>query len=389
MTRGHSTHRAANRQRPYLVSVDEIARGLEGRVLELVQSQWQLDGQIDGNNFVACNPLRLDRSPGSFMVGIDGPYRGLVRDFASGQSWSLLQFTAEHAFAGDIGAAIKWAKGWLGLDGQDAKALQVTRRAIAADQSAAQGEARAKAERTRRLAHRRYLEATADLRDTPVDRYLLGRGIDIRAFDFPLGSLRYHPALWNEESGQSWPAMVAAIVNSEGQHIAAHRTWLQVHDDGSVTKAPLAKAKKVLGASRGGLIRLWAGRTIDPDTGEIRKGRKLALCKGGVTLELTEGIEDGLSVALAMPEARVCAGISISNVQSLKVPPQVDCIAFWRDNDAPGSEADHGFQKVVQNIRAQGKRVRIVRPPAAFKDINAFLQSLRRAGGGHQPEQEE
>jgi hypothetical protein len=71
-------------------------------------------------------------------------------------------------------------------------------------------------------------------------------------------ALRFHPALWNEETQRHWPALVAAIVDPEGQLTAVHRIWLAPDGSG---KAPLRDRKMTLGRYAGGVIRLWRGAT--------------------------------------------------------------------------------------------------------------------------------
>jgi hypothetical protein len=368
----------SGQERRHLHSVDEIAEMLRARMLDLVEA-WQLQGQVDGNDFVCCNPLRADRKAGSFRICVRGSHAGLIKDFASGERWSALGFTAQLWFRGDQVEAIKWAKGWLGLDGTDPDALKKTRRAVevAAERVA---EADDQAEQKRRRAYARFLEATADVKGTPVERYLLGRGLDLGRLPFPTGAIRYHPSLWNQESGRRWPAMVAPIVGADGRFLAAHRTWLDVRSDGHVTKAPLDRPKKVLGRYAGGTIRLWHGLRVDPKTGEIRKGVPLAKAKPGAWVDMTEGIEDGLTVAIAEPELRILVGVSVSNWGSIKLPDQVEGVCLWRQRDPPGSEAERGFNRVVENFVNQGKRVRLVLPPEGAKDANEVVQQ----GAGEQ-----
>lgn len=362
-----------SRPRPQLVPIDAIVDMMRARILDLV-ALWKLQGHRDGHDFVAYNPLRNDRSLGSFKVAIDGPYKGMVKDFAGADAtWSPLSFTAELWFGGDQSKALKWARAWLGLDGTDPESLTKTRAAVEI-QDKRQKDHEGKIARTRAYAKRLYLSGSDQVIGSPVDLYLQGRGIALARFPFPVRCLRYHPALHNGESDRAWPAMLAPIVASTGDFLGVHRTWLEVQGDGSVRKAPLEDAKLSLGTYRGGLIRLWNGIRVEPDTGEILAGRKLREEKAGAAIALTEGIEDGLSVALAFNELRVAAGVSLSNMIHLQLPDVIGAVEFWRQNDTPGSQADKDFRKVAEHQAAQGKRVTIVRPPAGVKDANDALR---------------
>jgi len=355
----------------FLHSVDDIVDMLRARIRDLV-GEWGLRGHEDGHDFVAYNPLRVDASLGSFKVALEGEFQGMVKDFSGGYARSPLGFSADLWFGGDNVKAIKWARAWLGLDGTDPNALQKTQAAIARPEKKRDyfKEGRDK----RNAAYAMFLAASTELVGSPVDLYLKGRGVDIEKLPFPIRCVRFHPSLNNGESRRAWPAMVAPICDNAGNFLAAHRTWLEVQSDGSVKKAPLEDPKLTLGKYRGGLIRLWNGIRVDGETGEILPGRKLRQEKRVDWIDLTEGIEDGLSVALAYNDRRVAAGVSIGNMIHLQLPEVIAGVRFWKQNDKPGSQADEDFQKVVDNQRAQGKRVQVVRPPEGVKDVNDVLR---------------
>lgn len=368
-----------------LHTIDQIVDMMRARLEDLIAGPWALRGHRDGRDFVCPSPLRADRHAGSFRVCLSGSYRGMVKDFASGETWTPLSFTAALMFGGDNGQALRWARAWLGLDGTDPAAIRQTRAAV--ERAAALSDDDEGAEKNRALAHRRYLEAVADIRDTPVDGYLLGRGLDVRRLPFPLGALRFHPNLYNAESKRRWPAMVAAIVGADGKFLALHRTWLEVRG-GIVVKAPLDTPKKALGSYRGGTIRLWAGINVDRETGEIRKAPPMRTAPAGTGVDITEGIEDGLSVAIAVTEARVLVGVSLSNMGGIALPACVTDVTLWGQNDPPGSPAERQFARVVEHFIGQGRRVSVARPPDGFKDPNEWVQKMaqqeheaRHAGG--------
>jgi len=365
--------------RPHLHTVEEIVDMMRGRMRDLVQA-WGLQGRYDGNDFVCLNPLRADRKAGSFRVCVRGSHQGLVRDFAGGQNWSPLSFTADLMFGGDNAQALRWARAFLGLDGADPDSFQRTQAAVRQREAAPPPDEEAEAKR--RAAHAIWLEARADVAGTPVERYLRGRAIDLRRLMFPVRSLRFHPGLRNAESGRDWPAMVAAIVGADGQFLSVHRTWLEVRPDGTVRKAPLEHPKKTLGRYAGGTIRLWRGHTTDKQTGEVRQGRKLSDPKLDGWCDITEGLEDGLSVALACPDARVLVGVALASMAAIRLPPGIEGVNLWQQNDPPGSPAEKAFGRVVENFHQQGKRVRLCRPPAGFKDANEALQAAIAAEQG-------
>lgn len=382
---------AARRRRSFgrrdIVSLDEIGDGLRGRINELVV-EWGLTGEWRGNEFVARNPLRADNSLGSFRIcGAGHGEQGMIKDFAGNVgsargATSPLRFTADLWFSGNMGEAVKWAKAWLGFDDTDPASIakrQAHAAEISRDQERKAQQRAEMAQKTRAYAARLWVSASPELRATPVDRYLLGRGIDLRQLDFMPGAIRFHPALNVQETGGTAPAMLSIIGDAAGNPLmAVHRTFLMVHEDGRVTKAPLTDAKKVLGRFRGGFVSIQKGSVRDPDTGEIRKNKPLSQCKEPVWVDITEGIENALSVAIADHTLRVIAAVSLSNMGNIKLPPIVAGVRLWRDNDAPGSEADKAFAQAVESFRRQGKAVRIARPPEGIKDVNDVLRGERK-----------
>ena len=56
--------------------------------LPTLVARWLPDGHRIGREWVCRNPRREDRRPGSFRVVLNGPKKGLWKDFASGEGGS-------------------------------------------------------------------------------------------------------------------------------------------------------------------------------------------------------------------------------------------------------------------------------------------------------------
>ncbi len=128
-------------------------------------------------------------------------------------------------------------------------------------------------EKARKAAYAVWNRATAIRLDGPVDRYLALRGIDIRPIAaasrfIMLREIEAHP--WTEQlADKSWftlhkgPAMIAAVLRADGTFGAVHQTWLDAaQPNGKLELPPTADgrerpSKKVLGAKKGGAIRLF------------------------------------------------------------------------------------------------------------------------------------
>lgn len=363
--------------RPGEPTTDQIAELLRARMHEL-PAAWQLQGERQYADFVCLSPFRKDGRPGAFRICVEGSHRGLIKDYATGETWGALRFTAQLWFRGDMGQAVRWAKGWLGLDGTDPDALRKTR-AAQADVVRRDEQAEAKAERIRRAAQAIYLASSPAVLDTPVDAYLRARGVDLARLPFAerwFRGVRFHPELPNKESGRPWPAMVAAIVGGDGAFLGVHRTWLAPGPNGRWGKAPLDEPKLSLGRfrERSGLIRLWGGVRTDPETGELRRLPRWRDMKPGAEVDAAEGIEDALTVATMLPERRCVAGVSLDNLVSIVWPDAVSTVVVWRQNDPPGSPAARRMAALEANYRGQGKRVLFPTPPEGVKDVNELAQ---------------
>lgn len=141
----------------------------------------------------------------------------------------------------------------------------------------------------------------------PLHRYLNQRGLNHIPYR---GSLYYHPALPYRDGAevQSYPALVGAFVNIDGDVLGIQRVYLA--QDGQ--KANVSSPKKTLGSVRGGAIHIG------------NSSKKLAI---------TEGVETGMAVREATGMATWVAG-SASALEHLVFPHIMEEIHIWADKDA-------------------------------------------------------
>lgn len=152
------------------------------------------------------------------------------------------------------------------------------------------------------LARQQWLRVRDVGRDHPrVAAYLSARGIDVGLLPggrLP-GVLRYDDACWDarEKTETGWverrgPAMVAPVADVGGELVGVHRTFLD--PDGAAAKrppGPWGEPKKMLGACRGRMIRLYS---------EYPRG----------VLVIAEGIETALACVQATGLAAWASGSS-------------------------------------------------------------------------------
>lgn len=319
----------------------------------------------------------------SLKVRISGSKMGTWADYAcdasepfgKGDMLKLVQHTV--AEQPTVAAAIKWAKGWLGIESMGGDALeQHRRRAEAAQRRAEQQRAGERADK-RRQAEGLWLGA-AKIIGTPAMQYLTGRGIDFAAIGAIPGALRFRGDVGHGEMRRKLPAMCSAFWNIEGQIAAVHLTYLERTRDGRWVKIPdlIVDGKKLKVAKK---IRspAFVGAHIP-----INKGAHKVPLKdipAGTPIYVSEGIEDALTVAMARPDARIVAAGTLGNIGALELPRQAGDLILICQHDAPGSKADASLEAQItrqqERARADGsnRKVRCLWPDRAYKDFNDQL----------------
>jgi len=373
------------------VTAGDLARMLAERIEQLAPVCLPLGYYDKKMNAWRCGDVfGAKPKDGSLFVWYGGPRRGRYIDFALRggavkDHWSgdALELVCQSRCNGDKSKAFRWALDYLGLQAMDQgerdrlkqeaanRAAEATRRA---EERRAQEE-----EASRKKAQGRFLEAQEIILGTPVDAYLRGRGIDMRRFGRMPTGLRFHPSLWNVELQGRSPAMVWAISGESG-FMGLHRTWLEVHADGRVTKHRGVKDnKKVMGQQKGGHIALWRGEQPDPETGELRMNPPIRKAAGERPI-LSEGVEDGLTSALVNRTRRHLATVNAGNIFDLWLPEGVvpGTLLMQREGN-PEAERLQGEILAFAEDRWPG--ILAGWPPEGFKDINdAYCAALAGKG---------
>jgi DNA primase len=184
---------------------------------------------------------------------------------------------------------------------------------------------------------------------TPAEAYLRNRGLTLALPE----TLRFsrlrppkHSGVLEANGPDRLPALVALVADPAGVGLGIQRTFLT--PDGRKAASTDDKVKFSLGRVRGGAI-------------------QLAPASAG--LIVTEGLEDGLTLAQGLDEpVWVAAGTSM--LPNMVLPDVVRTVVIGADGDPPGEAA---AAKAGQAFFATGRQVRILRPAAGFKDFNAEL----------------
>jgi hypothetical protein len=354
-----------------IMDVGEISTMLAGRIDELVADilpaarregpEWRV-GSVYGD---AGRSMAINRT---------GSRAGVWCDFSADDlRGDALDLVMHVVCGGDKKKAVAWAKSWLGIDQMDPGRMEVQCKQAVQAARQKEKDAAEEVERRRKFAKRIWLEALPLAAGDPVNLYMLGRGISMEMLAKMPGALRFAASCvcYDNNRKHTGPAMLAAVVNSDGRHVATHRTFLKQAQPNVWGKAspPLQDSKKVLGSYAGGFIPLTRGAS----------GKSFKDAPEGDDIMICEGIEDGLTLALCFPESRVLAAIAVNNFKNIRLPEAAERVTLCIDNDKPDSPAARAVAAAVDAFQYQGKQVFIFRPQKG-KDFNDWLQSGASVG---------
>lgn len=311
-------------------------------------------------------PVHQENTP-SFTVNDD---KGFAHCFGCGAHFDVIDWV-QHQHGVSFVDAVKMLEQDAGLAGlnAEARAKDEARRAKRDAEQAAEAERKAK------MARGLWLHAMPGP-DTPAEAYLRGRGIDFAKLGMVPRAVRYRGDVPHGKLGQKLPAMLLPVIGPDRKQIATHRTYL-MHGPKGWTKIAQGDAKMVLGSFVGGHIPLWKGAQHCP----------LWAIAPQTPVYVSEGIEDGLTVACMDPSKRVVAGVTLGGIGRLILPPQAGnmIIIGQNDGDGRGMNGD-GMERAIaeQQRRARedgsNRLIQAIWPPPEYKDFNDMIMNKKKEG---------
>ena len=175
----------------------------------------------------------------------------------------------------------------------------------------------------------------------PVWTYLSNRtGVEL----IP-ATIRHHPALAyvDGESVEYFPALVAAVMDANGQGVGVHRIYLSASGD----KAPVNTAKKLL-------------------TGAAISGASVRLGRSSECLGIAEGIETALAASVRFG-VTTWAAISAGMMEQWTPPQDVKRVIVFGDNDASFTGQAAAY-RLAQKLTAKKITVEVRIPEDTGKD---------------------
>lgn len=347
------------------------------RMLDVLRALGISEAPRGPTGYIAlCDPATGEKKP-SLVIWTRRPGGLSWKNYSGGDKGDIIGLVAylrgwAHLPHKGFPEAMRWLEDRLGVARRDPAELKRDADRARAQRVDADRAAQKDLAAQRRRAAAMWFSA-GPIAFTPVITYLLARGIDLAAL--PRGVrggeraphvLRYldnHPHLGDAGTQSAWPCMIAACVDGAGKIGAVHRTWL-ARD--AQEKAPVAPARKCWPGFAGHFIPLWRGDTAL----SVKEANAAGLRE---TLVVTEGIEDGLTAAIADPRFRVWAAISLSNIGNLPLPDCIDSVIIHRQNDWLKPQAVEAFERAKRAIEATGRPVAEVAAMSG-KDINDTLR---------------
>lgn len=370
-----------------------IKTELQARVGELCR-RFLPNGRDEGGQWVSYNPVTGDNAHKkhgpAFKVRIRGGVPGAWIDWRSGDKGDIIDLIA-YCERTDRKGAIQFAKDFLGL-----KELTWQERQALRKKADERQRIEAEKERRRHAARLRDAEMLWRAAGGPssvgpalvplgTHAYQAGPHLQVKhaaqihaekyfaARKIPLDqvqtlnpfSFRFSPqtewwrgAAWKSNGsdrfktthGPLFPAIHSAMRNGLGAVTCCHITFL---DPIMPAKAPVSEPKLMYGEAKGSVIELttgpggvpfWQWRPGDPTAPVI----------------VCEGIETGLSFAIAGVPARIWACGSLAGIGSAPVDHgSVEWILFARDNNFRNQQAQDQFDKALAALEASGKPVNV------------------------------
>jgi hypothetical protein len=370
-----------------MVNVDarEIRALLQRDVLTLLRKLFPRYS-ITSPVFTPLNPTREDKTPGSFVIWTAGAAAGGFNEYsprgqARGDVIDLIAYVNRKP--GDRTFAFAWARDFLGIrkmSEAELRSIKGKARAVAHEIASAQSQAIA----DRRKKALDLWNRTLPLAGSAAETYLASRRIPYVLIRNREDDLRFLPRLehwkgttWDRSttpwtkirSGGEYPCMVGAMRNLAGEITAVHCTFLR--PDG-LGKAPVSEPKLMRGDAKGSAIRLTRGEgnlALDVAREEF--------ARHGIVHPFMpfEGIENALSYAMEVPEARIWACGSFDLMLALRVEDEgcFDPVIYGRDND-DNPKAENAMIDRIDEVRASGRDCSQAKPPADCKDFNDLVQ---------------
>jgi hypothetical protein len=361
--------------------IDTIKDMLKARIVEVCH-RCLPRGRRDGNEWVAHNPfVDEQRKTPALKVALTGN-KGAWKDYRhptdKGDVLKLIEFTQSLASFKEV---VTWAKDFLGLEQMTPKQREALRHEAVMRKQRDEEEDRKRRQRKLEQAMALWQEADGPGENPGAEAHAMGyfasRGCDprnllhpsFRTFRFSSATEWWKGAEFQHANGgqrkvkpgPQYPAIHSAMRAANGALTCCHVTYL---DPVLRAKAPVAPPKLMRGEALGSVIEVARGPSE----------QDFWMCAVAGPLIIAEGIETALSLALAVPEARVWAAGSLAGLGACPVQlPCVGEIALARDNNEGNAQAQKALRQAVLKLEEADKPL-VVMASHVGDDFNDLTQ---------------
>lgn len=288
----------------------ELALAL-GRNAEAVCREYLSNGRREGRYWMVGDARNT--AGRSMFVRLIGPETGKGAagkwtDAATGEHGDLLDVIRESLGLLDFADVAREARRFLSLP-QSEREVPVSRSKPTQAQTGSQAAAQ------------RLFAMAQPIAGTLAESYLGNRGISgLR----DTAALRFHPRCYYRPGAhgptETWPALIAAVTDLDGQSTGVHRTWLDPQGFGEATlgKAPVDTPRRAMGELLGHAVRFSTASNV---------------------MIAGEGIETVLSLKSVLPTLPMAAALSAAHLAVLRLPDTLRRLYIACDADPAGDAA--------------------------------------------------
>lgn len=290
------------------------------------------------------NALKLGHKQGSLVVTTSGPKAGLWYDFATSEGGNMIQLI-QHLDGKEFKDALELAGSITHqVPTISSTDLPLPMPVIAKPAPTPLPE---KDQETLRFAEKIVRESVS-VEGTLAETYLnKHRNISGTLPE----TLRFHPKVKPYEKSAARPALLGVVRDKQGAISRIQAVYL---DEKTKNKAKCNIPKQTFGKG---------------DAHGLHLGSPEA-----TTIILCEGIETGLSLQMARPDADVIVAFGKANLAKVTIPSHATAVILAADNDGPATYHGKSIQQVVHLCKSMNKPLTIALPKIVGHDFNDSLK---------------
>lgn len=318
------------------------------------------------------NEWRYGTKKGSLIINMHGEKRGFWYDHQTAKGGNLLKLVQEQTGLG-FKKSLEHASQLLGLSAVDKVVMPSVITKVQAKNVQPAKEQLLTLPQLKMQQYAKKLETQSlPAQGTIVERYLREhRGIKRDALPVLPESIRFHPRVWDSNTRQAYPAMLAIVKDAHGITQSVQATYL---DPKTADKAQIEQQKRTYGAVRGAAVRVSASQLGKMKMGIEASGTAVAP-EVLPQIALAEGVETALSVAVARPDLQVYATLGVANFANFPVSENTKRLIICADNDGKNSDTQKLVERVTNRLLDKGVEAKVIQPTREGADFNDVLKS--------------